>query len=54
MARFAKDGHDVSLKTSLIQGVLRVTDRERFKESFVKGIGRGRAFGCGLLQIVPV
>ena len=52
--RFAKDGHDVSLKTSLIQGVLRVAARERYKESFVKGIGRGRAFGCGLLQIVPV
>ena len=28
--------------------------KDIFSESFANGIGRGRAFGCGLLQIIPV
>jgi len=35
-------------------GVLRVEDRERFIESFRNGIGRGKAFGFGLLQLKPL
>jgi CRISPR system Cascade subunit CasE len=35
-------------------GVLRVIDRERFVESFRNGIGRGKAFGFGLLQLQPL
>lgn len=34
-------------------GRLTVTDKEKFVQSFQNGIGRGRAFGCGLLQVVP-
>lgn len=51
---FRKTGHAISLKQSCLKGVLRVTDSQKFKESFRRGIGRGRAFGCGLLQIVPI
>jgi|SRR5690625_987720 len=43
----------VTLAQAHVQGLLRVTDPERFRQSFMHGIGRGRAFGCGLLQIVP-
>lgn len=49
-----KGQHPVTLAQAHIQGQLRVTDRERFRHSFCQGIGRGRAFGCGLLQIVPL
>lgn len=35
-------------------GQLIVTDREHFIQSFKLGIGRGRAFGFGLLQISPL
>jgi len=35
------------------RGVLEVTDRECFIDSFINGIGRGKAFGFGLLQIRP-
>lgn len=49
----AKNGHPVTLAQAELQGVLEVTDPEQFKNSFRQGIGRGRAFGCGLLQIVP-
>jgi len=35
-------------------GVLKVIDRETFIESFKNGIGRGKAFGFGLLQLQPL
>lgn len=44
----------VTLAQAHVQGQLRVTDHAQFQKSFAQGIGRGRAFGCGLLQIVPV
>jgi len=37
-----------------IMGELIVNDRDRFIKSFQSGIGRGRAFGFGLLQIAPL
>lgn len=49
-----KAERDVTIGQAHVQGVLRVTDRAQFKASFGKGIGRARAFGCGLLQIVPL
>ena len=51
-----KDKHQrqVTIGRAHIQGLLRVSDPEQFKTSFTQGIGRARAYGCGLLQIVPV
>lgn len=37
-----------------VKGVLHVTDREAFYQSFENGIGRGKAFGFGLLQLVKL
>lgn len=37
-----------------LSGVLSVTDSDVFRKSFTSGIGRGRAFGLGLLKIIPV
>lgn len=44
----------VTLQQAHISGELRVLDAEKFKQSFALGIGKGRTFGCGLLQIVPL
>lgn len=44
----------VTLAQAHVQGQLTVTDPIQFARSFAQGIGRGRAFGCGLLQIVPL
>lgn len=44
----------VTLAQAHVSGQLQVTDRTQFQNSFAKGIGRGRSFGCGLLQIVPL
>lgn len=49
-----KHGNHITLSQAQLTGLLEVTDEARFRESFARGIGRGRAFGCGLLQIRPV
>jgi CRISPR system Cascade subunit CasE len=49
-----KNGHSLTPANANLQGLLKVVDREKFMKSFKQGIGRGRAFGFGLLQIVPV
>lgn len=49
-----KQQHSVTLAQAHVQGQLEVTDRTQFHNSFARGIGRARAFGCGLLQAVPL
>ena len=44
----------VTIGTAVVEGSLTVADRDRFRESFQRGIGRARAFGCGLMQIIPL
>jgi CRISPR system Cascade subunit CasE len=51
---FDKKGHTVTQGSAILIGILNVSDRDLFIQSFQKGIGRGRAFGFGLLQIVPL
>lgn len=52
--RFDKGGQIVTQGQAKLIGRLTVTNPEKFVHSFQTGIGRGRAFGCGLLQIVPL
>ena len=42
----------VSLLGVTYEGVLRVTDAERFCQALIEGIGRGKAYGMGLLTVV--
>ncbi|SEK86198.1 type I-E CRISPR-associated protein Cas6/Cse3/CasE [Nitrosovibrio tenuis] len=51
---FEKSGKTVTHGSATLRGELIVTDKDRFFRSFTQGIGRGRAFGFGLLQIVPL
>lgn len=51
---FQKKNHTVTLAKVKISGCLTVTDRELFIQCFKKGIGKGRAFGLGLLQLQPI
>lgn len=44
----------ITLQQATVSGYLTVTDSERFALSVASGLGRGRAFGCGLLQVVPL
>lgn len=49
-----KADRQITLGKAHIQGQLTVTNPQQFQNSFRNGIGKGRAFGCGLLQIVPI
>jgi len=42
------------LVVATLDGVLECTDPARLKECIVNGVGRGRAYGCGLLSVVRV
>jgi len=52
--QFVKDGMRFTHGSATFKGVLQVQDRQQFTRSFDHGVGRGRAFGFGLLQIVPL
>ncbi len=44
----------VTLRTATFEGELTVTDVEAFKKALVEGMGREKAYGCGLLTIIRV
>ena len=46
-----KDGHHVSLLAASYEGVLKVIDEELFRKTLTEGIGRGKAYGLGLLTV---
>jgi CRISPR system Cascade subunit CasE len=51
---FDKDGSVCTHNTATFIGKLKVTNKAAFIKSFKEGIGRAKAFGFGLLQIVPL
>lgn len=52
---FTKHTNDtLTINMSKIKGTLTVTNVDTFMKTFVKGIGRSKAFGCGLIGIVPI
>lgn len=44
--------HPVTLLSVTFDGILTVTDEVRFRQTLVEGIGRGKAFGQGMLTIM--
>lgn len=44
----------VALRTARFDGRLRVTDAGAFREALTQGVGRGKAYGCGLLSVARV
>ncbi len=52
--QFVKQTHSITHGGAELTGKLEVVDRSLFIKSFQQGIGRGRAFGFGLLQIAPL
>lgn len=51
--QFRKSGCPVTLQKAKVTGILNVENRDLFVNSVYTGIGRAKAFGCGLLQIIP-
>ena len=44
----------VILLSVTYEGILKVTDAEKFQKILIEGIGRGKAFGMGMLTIAKV
>ena len=44
----------VDIKTSIFEGELEVENKELFIQSLIQGIGRAKAYGCGLLTLARV
>jgi CRISPR system Cascade subunit CasE len=42
----------VSILAVTYEGILKVTDAERFRGALTNGLGRGKAFGMGMLTVV--
>lgn len=45
---------EVVLRVATFEGVLHITDAEKFRYSLTAGIGRAKAYGCGLLTIMHI
>ncbi len=50
--RFDKGrGHQVTLRTATFEGFLTISNTELLKTALTQGIGRAKAYGCGLLTL---
>ena len=41
-------------KSVTFEGILTVTDAARFRETLTQGLGRGKAYGNGLMTVVGI
>lgn len=46
--------HQIVLRTATFEGILSITDVERFRLSLTRGIGKAKAYGCGLMTIMRI
>ena len=51
IAEFKRGEHRVTLGIAAFEGVLEVTDPEALRRVLIHGIGRGKAYGCGLMTL---
>lgn len=53
---FKKSGkkEPITYGSVVFEGVLKVTDADKFREALVNGIGQGKAYGFGLLSVAPL
>lgn len=51
--RFSRQEQQVTLDTAVFEGHLEVTDPVALRAALTRGIGHGKAYGCGLLTLAP-
>jgi len=49
--QFMRDGRRVTLNTVTFEGILVVEDSALLRDSMIKGIGRAKGYGCGLMTV---
>ncbi|XDD51049.1 type I-E CRISPR-associated protein Cas6/Cse3/CasE [Leptospira sp. WS92.C1] len=49
------ENHEIpKIHSVTFSGILKITEPEKFKTAYTKGIGPGKAFGCGMLLLARV
>ena len=51
---YKSDRNRVSLLAVTFEGTLEVTDAELFRQALCAGIGRGKAYGLGMLTVMHI
>ena len=54
VSQFSRNGKTVTLNIATFEGILTVSESALLKEALICGIGRAKAYGCGLLTLAPV
>ena len=44
----------MTINRTVYEGVLRITDPESLRRALIAGIGRSKAYGCGLMTLARV
>ena len=52
--QFARNGKTVTLNIATFEGILTVSDADLLRQAMTNGIGRAKAYGCGLLTLAQV
>ncbi len=50
----SEERNEISVFSVLFDGILMVTDPDKFRNSLMAGIGHGKSMGLGLLSVVPI
>ena len=50
--RFRRENGNVTLNTATFEGILTVKDADVFRNTLICGIGRAKAYGCGLMTVI--
>ncbi|WP_328380656.1 type I-E CRISPR-associated protein Cas6/Cse3/CasE (plasmid) [Streptomyces sp. NBC_00440] len=53
-SRDSRSAHQVKVVTVTFDGRLEVTDPEALRRTLTQGLGRAKAYGCGLMTLAPV
>lgn len=48
-----ENGKPIHISTVTYEGRLTITDRSRFTQVLVQGLGKKKAYGCGLITVIP-
>ncbi|RRD03642.1 type I-E CRISPR-associated protein Cas6/Cse3/CasE [Arachnia propionica] len=52
--RFRRGGGTVTIGTATFNGVLTITDPDKLRLALTQGIGRAKAYGCGLMTLARI
>ena len=54
VALYHKGCKPINLKQVTYEGILKITDLDKFKAALKQGIGREKAYGIGLITVIPI